>query len=342
MDRRTRVKVAINHKETDFTPYQVNFTGQSHDRVAQYLGISDFEETLGVHMELASVTGPAVAKEVEKELFLDEFNILWDRRGAGKDIGMMAKIKLREPDLAGLSDVPAPNEQFIRATVEKLLARKNDTFKVGRISMAMFERAWSLRGIENFLADMLLEPAFAEALLDYIMEYDLKILDIFCEYSELDGVYFGDDWGQQTPGLMMGPATWRKFIKPRMAKLYAKVKNAGKAVIQHSCGDNTEIFPDLIEIGLDVYNTFQPEIYDIHNIKDKYGRNLTIWGGISTQVLLPYATPEEVKKETANLIRVLGKGGGYIAGPTHWIPGDVPPENIMAMLEVLRHQEQYI
>ena len=94
-------------------------------------------------------------------------------------------------------------------------------------------------------------------------------------------------------------------------------------------------------MGLDCYQTFQPEIYDIQQVKNTLGQRLSFWGGISTQRLLPFAEPDEIQKETVRILNILGKNGGYIAAPTHAVPGDVPPENIMAMLEVFAHQEQF-
>lgn len=205
------------------------------------------------------------------------------------------------------------------------------------IGFSMFERAWSLRGMENLLMDMIDEPEFVDELLDTIADYNIKIIDIALEY-DIDGVMFGDDWGQQC-GLIMGPNYWRRFIKPRVARMYQRAKRKGKFILQHSCGDIYEIFPDLIEIGLDVYQTFQPEIYDIKSIKIQFGSQLTFWGGISTQKLLPYATPDEVRRVTKNTLEIMKQGGGYIAAPTHCIPGDVPPENVLAMLEVF---DQYV
>jgi hypothetical protein len=165
---------------------------------------------------------------------------------------------------------------------------------------------------------------------------NLKILDIVLEY-DVDAVYFGDDWGQQH-GLITGPKLWREFFRPRLAKMYDAAKKNGKFLIQHSCGDIEELFPDLIDLGLDCYQTFQPEIYDVAAVKKKYGANLSFWGGISTQQLLPCATPDEVRAETRRLMKILAVNGGYIAGPTHAVPGDVPPENILAMADVLQNQ----
>jgi len=194
--------------------------------------------------------------------------------------------------------------------------------------------------MENLLADMIAEPTFVEALLEKICEFNLKLMDIMLEYP-LDGVYFGDDWGQQS-GLIMGPRLWRRFIKPQVKRMYEKAKSKGLMVIQHSCGDIHELFPDLVEIGLDCYQTFQPEIYDIEAVKREYGADLSFWGGISTQRLLPYASPDEVRRETARIMRIMGKGGGFIAAPTHAVPQDVPPENVDAMFDVFLNQEKYL
>jgi uroporphyrinogen decarboxylase len=131
---------------------------------------------------------------------------------------------------------------------------------------------------------------------------------------------------------------WRKYIKPLLAKQYEEVKKKDKVVIQHSCGDNNLILQDFIEIGLDVYNTIQPEIYDLKKLKSQYGDNLAFWGAISTQRLLPYATPEEVKMKVRETMGILGKGGGYIASPTHRMPQDIPVENFLALVEAFKNQ----
>ena len=120
--------------------------------------------------------------------------------------------------------------------------------------------------------------------------------------------------------------------------MYERAKRGGKFVSQHCCGDIIELFGDLIDIGLDVYQTFQPEIYDVPKVKREFGRDLTFWGGISTQRALPFLTPDQIKQVTRDMISTMRPGGGYIAAPTHAIPGDVPPENIVAMVEAMQAQ----
>ena len=150
-------------------------------------------------------------------------------------------------------------------------------------------------------------------------------------------MHFGDDWGQQT-GLIMGPELWHQFIHPRVRQMYQAVKAQKKFVSIHSCGKVQEVFPDLIEAGLDMFNPFQPEVMDPVAMKKQFGRRLVFFGGISTQRLLPFGTVAQVKKEVRELLKVVGEQGGYIAAPAHDIPGDAKPENIAAMLDVLQNQ----
>ena len=331
MTKRERVIAAIRHQEPDFTPHNVEFTAQAAARMAAF--DPEYQHKLNNHID--SVYYDGFLTEIAPDFWRDDFGVTWNRTGADKDIGVIEGVCIPEPDLS-LYTFPELDEARLRAEYRAMMSRDDGRFKFGMIGFSMYERAWTLRGMENLLMDMLTEPEFVERLLDGITDYNLKVINLALEY-DIDGFHFGDDWGQQK-GLIMGPAHWRRFIKPRVARMYAAVKDAGKVVSQHSCGDIEEIFPDLIDIGLDVYQTFQPEIYDMGKVKREFGRDLTFWGGISTQRLLPYASPEEVRRVSGETIRVMGAGGGYIAAPTHAVPGDVPPENVLAMLEVFNDQ----
>lgn len=337
MTRKERVTRALRHERTDFVPFAVDFTHQAHERMVQYTGDPGFEERTESHIAGMQYWGWPSETAPGTERFRDAFGVVWNRNGVDKDIGVIDDLVIPEPE-AGLCDyrLPSVDEPRLRADVEATLARAGDRFVGAGIGFSLFERAWSLHGMENVLMAMVAEPAFLDELLDAIVDHDLAVLDVLCGYP-LDFVYFGDDWGQQH-GTIMGPANWRRFLKPRLARLYERAKRDGFFVVQHSCGDIRELFPDLIDIGLDCYQTFQPEIYDIAVVKREYGADLSFWGGISTQRLLPYATPDEVKRETRRIIGIMGKGGGYIAAPTHAVPGDVPPENVLAMLEAFQDQ----
>jgi uroporphyrinogen decarboxylase len=335
MTRKERIIQTINHIQTDYIPYQIDFTAQEYEKVAKYLGDKSFGEKIGNH--ISSVRYDGWPKEIApgSGYFRDDFGVLWNRNGADKDIGFIDGYVITEPDITTYR-FPLPDEKTFRSMLEKTVKESKDRFITVNMGFSMFERSWTLRGMENLLVDMITEPDFVDQLMDAIAAYNVHMMDIALEY-DIDGFLFGDDWGQQK-GLIMGPDYWRRFIRPGMAKMYEKAKSKGKYVFQHSCGDISEIFPDLIDMGLDAYQTFQPEIYDIQKVKTEYGSRLTFFGGISTQRLLPFASPDKVREVTRKTLDIMGKGGGYIAAPTHDIPGDVPPQNVIAMLDVLENQ----
>ncbi len=339
MTKRERCIAALKHRSTDIIPFHADFTMQAHDKMQSFTGNPDFYRKLGVHLKYIQYWGRPAELPGKKNHFKDEYGVVWNRSGADKDIGVVQDYIIKDFD--NLEYVfPDVNEEKLRSEYEGLMRTREDCFIFGGIGFSVFERSWSLAGMQEVLMAMVTHPDKLNQLYDMICEYNLKILDIALEY-DLDAFYFGDDWGQQK-GLIMGPDLWRKYIKPRMKKMYSKVKERGLFVIQHSCGDVETIFEDLIEIGLDCYQTFQPEIYDIQKVKSAYGDRLSFWGGISTQQLLSRATPDEVREETIKTIRIMSENGGYIAAPTHALEFDVPPENIMAMFDVFQNQSRYL
>ncbi|MDD4494003.1 MAG: uroporphyrinogen decarboxylase family protein [Eubacteriales bacterium] len=326
MTNKQRVIRAIRHMSTDRIPYSVYFTEPAFKSMQDFCRNSDFYDTLDSHICMYEYSHYS---EVKPGYFEDHFGVVWNRSGVDKDIGIVFNKKLSEPSLKGF-DMPPVDEKAVRQIIVNGLLSHPDNFNLYCIGFSLFERAWTLCGMEDLLVYMVLEPKFVHELMDLITEYNLRILDIAMEY-EVDGIHFGDDWGQQQ-GMIMGSTHWRTFILPGIKRLYGAAKSKGKVVSQHSCGDIQEVFGDLIDAGLDVYQTFQTEIYDVERIKKEYGNHLTFWGGISTQRLLPSGTPQQVYDETCRMIELMSENGGYILAPTHAVPGDVPPENIMAML----------
>lgn len=335
MTRRERVIAALNHLETDIIPYDISMTGQAWEKMVAFYNDKNFAAGIGGHITSCYYDGDNKPVPGKEGYFRDDFGVVWNRNGADKDVGVVEEWLIPEPSMAGYRFPEVPTKQ-IHERCKHTLENAGDLFTCAAIGFSLFERAWTLTGMENLLEYMITEPEFVTELLDAITNYNMQILDIYLEY-DFDCIHFGDDWGQQR-GLIMGPNHWRKFIKPQLAKIYARVKEKGLFISQHSCGDIQEVYPDLIEVGLNMHQTFQPEIFDIHKIKAMYGDKLSFWGGISTQRLLPFATPEELVKTAKEIMQVVGKGGGFIAAPTHSIPGDVPAENIHALIELLKNQ----
>ncbi len=330
MNYRDRVIKALCHEKTDILPYNLDLTEDVYSRLVEYYKDENFYEKTGSH--LVQERNESFT-ELGSKRFKDMFGVVWNRAQEG-DFGIVENYILTDSEF-GDYVFPEPDEKLIRKKCSRLQSQ-TDKFRMYAIGFSLFERAWTLRSMPELLIDFMINKEFASQLLDKIVEYNLAVVDIVAQY-DIDCVFFGDDWGQQK-GLIMGPSLWREFIKPRLKKMYDRVKEHGMYIFQHSCGDIHEIFPDLIELGLDAYNTFQPEIYDVVEMKRLYGDKITFYGGISTQRLLPTGTPDEVKNEMKRLMKILGENGGYIVAPTHAMPNDIPTENILAFLEVLQNQ----
>jgi uroporphyrinogen decarboxylase len=122
--------------------------------------------------------------------------------------------------------------------------------------------------------------------------------------------------------------------------MYAAAHEVGKYVMIHSCGDVDELFEDLIEMGVDCFNPFQPEVMDVAALMARYRGRLAFFGGLSMQRTLPYGSAADVRQETARLLE-LGRAGGYILAPAHAVEGDVPLENMLAFIELAQSQPGY-
>ncbi|MGD0111836.1 MAG: uroporphyrinogen decarboxylase family protein [Armatimonadota bacterium] len=334
MTNRERVHQAIQFRATHIVPHQVEFTVLARQKFAQFVGDPDFEETIGNHLAVLSHRRAAKWIEAEPGHLMDEWGVIWNRT-IDKDIGVVENQVLPEASLREFA-VPNPASPEVIAAYPGFIERNRDRFRMAGMGMSLFERAWSLRGMDNLLVDMLQAPRFVHELLDRILEFNLAQLDLILS-RDIDAVHFGDDWGSQG-GLIMGPALWREFIKPRIAQMYAPVRQAGKRVSIHCCGDVKEILPDLVEVGLDLFNPFQPETMDVFETKKRYCGQLSFYGGISLQHLLPHGTPDQIRSEVKVLLSTLGEGGGYIASPSHAVTVDVPCENLVALIEVFQDQ----
>ncbi|MGA2477658.1 MAG: uroporphyrinogen decarboxylase family protein [Spirochaetia bacterium] len=334
MTARERVIASLEHRQPDATPWHVTFTEPSRAAMAAFYGDPGFESRLGNCLCVLRTRLPDAELPGSPGIQVDEFGVQWDRT-VDADIGTVCSTPVTPENLAEYR-FPDPEAPARFAHFPDRLEARGERFAVATVAFTLFERAWTLVGMENVLMAMAGDKPFANALFDRILEHQMAVTRAALAW-DIDGMRFGDDWGQQR-GLIMGPALWREFIKPRIARLYGMVRSRGKRVFIHSCGNVTEILPDLIEIGVDVFNPFQPEVMDVEEVKRSLGERLTFFGGISTQKTLPYGSVAQVKDEVRQLIDRIGRSGGYIAAPAHDIPKDARPENIAAMMEVLQEQ----
>jgi uroporphyrinogen decarboxylase len=333
MTPRERVIASLQHRQPDKTPYNIGFTQPAHAKMAAFLGDSDFAGKLGNCLAGIGAGPHTPWTEPLPHVRQDPFGVQWNVE-VDKDIGVVCNTCVTAETV---EDYVFPDfGDTYDADFRAFTAAHPDEFRIADLGFSLFERAWTLCGMETLFMAMADDPAFAHRLLDRILAFNLQAIERACAH-DIDAMMFGDDWGQQT-GVMMGEPLWREFIGPRVRQMYGAAKARGKAVFIHSCGKVDTLFPDLISYGLDVFNPFQPEVIDVYAAKRTYGDRLSFFGGISTQRTLPYGTPQETRDEVRRLLDEVGKDGGYIAAPAHSIPGDAKPENIAAMLEVLQGQ----
>ena len=168
---------------------------------------------------------------------------------------------------------------------------------------------------------------------DKIMEYNHRVIDNWLNVEGIDGLFFSDDWGSQE-GLFMKPEDWRKFYKPCYKELFDRTKSGGLDVWMHLDGNIKDIIPDLIEIGLDVYNPVQNDCMDIEWLGREFGGHLCFNGGVDVQGTLVHGSTRDVKREVYELVNLFGRfNGGYIGGTSHSIMPETPLDNVIAVYE---------
>jgi uroporphyrinogen decarboxylase len=327
ISKREVTQMVLDGLKPPYVPWSFGFTVEAKQKLQDHYGVQDLEGVLENHLiKLGSDIG--FFADLGDDRVQDIFGVVWDR-SLDKDIGIVEGCVLPEPTLQGYI-FPDPLDPRLFNTIPDRLAVYPDRYRVFQIGFSLYERAWTLRGMENLMMDFYDNPDFVTELLNTIADYNIAQVREAVKY-DIDAVYFGDDWGQQR-GLQMGPRIWRKMIYPVLKRMYGEVRAAGKKVFIHSCGDVDELFDDLIEIGVNCFNPFQPEVMDIYSLLPRYRGRLTFHGGLSTQRILPYGTVEDVRCETRRLLD-LGAEGSYILAPAHDVEGDVPLENMLAFIE---------
>ena len=208
------------------------------------------------------------------------------------------------------------------------------------------ERAFGLQGMDAFMLNLGMDPEFARTLLLKIAEYCKGLMAPFLEElgDNVDIIKIGDDLGTQT-SLLISPKMYREILKPIHADYIAFIKERTSAkVFFHTDGDVFPLIEDFIEIGVDILNPIQTSagsMADLPGLKKRFGSEIVFCGAIDTHQILPHGTPEEVRQEVRRVIETLGPGGGYIVSSVHTIMNDVPPENIVAMVEAVEEFGKY-
>jgi len=336
IDRKAAVIAAINHEETPLLPYRLDWEGDvGQGDIGQQLdahfGSDDWRGHVRSYLEYCAYADDGIYRP-GPDWTHDVYGCVWrrDRRPVH-----LEESVLKTPSLKGYR-FPDPDELFPpgwEAAARENIENNADRFTMGAIGQGLFERCWALRGFIECLTDAAGEPEFFEELAEAVTEHQLQLIDRLLPLP-LDGILLSDDWCDQR-GVMIGPDRWREVLKPRIARLYDRIKSAGKFTLQHSCGSVTPIIPDLVEIGLDVLESVQPEAQDMDpcTLKQRFGKDIAFWGGLGSQSLIPMGTPDEVRDEVRRLAEHMRVGGGFIIAPSKSLQPETPIANAVVLVE---------
>jgi uroporphyrinogen decarboxylase len=250
---------------------------------------------------------------------------------------------LAEATIADLDRYPFPDgsdpTRFAGLRERALALREGTTFALSStICGVSYEICWYLRGLERWFMDMIENVTFCEALLDRTSHFWVQWMTGFMDAvgDLLDVVMIGDDLAGQ-PGPLFSPHFYRSVVRPRQQQVIDVIKRRSACKIwYHTCGDCSAYIPDFIEMGIDALNPVQISVpgMNAHMLKQKWGDEMVFWGGgIDAQHVLPFATPDEVRRAVRENVETFKPGGGYVFNNVHNIQAGVPPENVVAMYE---------
>lgn len=349
-----RVQRALRHMPADRVP--VYFSAMDHAsalmdylNVNQGAGLKSYEDLLKyLQIDIRAFEPVYCGPAVKTRSGGTSTHNLMNPDYGGKTYSRDA-IHLPFEDVEDISSIdrypwPDPNWWDITPQLENMEACS------GRYAL-MFGYAWNpilcqlfeMFGMEKTMINMHLEPALIEAALARLEAFYMAYYSRFFKVLEGRVQIFamGDDFASQS-GMMISPEHWRRFLKPVYRKIFALAKSHGFFVWLHACGAIREVLPDLVEIGLDVWETVQTHLpgNEPEVLKREFGRDITFFGGISTQTTLPFGSTDDVRREVRERIAVLGENGGYICGPDHRLKEDVPVENIGALFDEARRYQR--
>ena len=324
-ERRNRVLRAFRFEETDFVPYKVGMFQEVHDSLVAYYGSAEPLDMIENHEFKVKVQYPK--RPAGNGTYRDCWGSLF-REGDNHTVDRLLEPALRNPTLAGYR-FPEVTDAHIPEVPEV------DSFRTVYVT-GILEACFALRGVEEILSDIMLHRPFVEELLERLVQISLQEVDLVAGMP-IDAVGVADDLAYQN-SLFISLHDIRKLLKPIYGRIFERIKSHDKMVHVHCDGRVHDLIPDWIDIGMDIYNPVQPECNDIAWIKREFGKHLRFLGGVGSQGTLVFGTPDEVRSEVNDRIKVLGKGGGYILSHCKALRPETPVENVIAFIDAVVNQ----
>ena len=336
MNSKERVLVAINHGEPDKVPIDAWLAPEVSEAVIKLLNIDISKDRFAMakalgHDMLYTNIGMCDGfnsiyredRKVGENLYQDLWGIKWRKKtqkyGSYCEFAEHPLADIKNYDNYKWPD-PLNSLKNELEMYRKLIEKDGKEYAImGGVACTMLEASWYLRGLENFMMDLVTNEDFAEELIDKTMNYHLTVSKKLVEMG-VDIIWWGDDIGNER-GPYISPKLYRELIKPRYAYMIQEVKKINKniKIAYHTDGKIDWALDDLVEIGIDILNPLQPDVNNVTAIKKKYGKKLTFWGNVDTRRVMSNGSCSDVVEEVKNVIRTLAPGGGLILASNHTI-----------------------
>ena len=344
-------RATVEHEPHDQFLFRTGYTRDLQERMLVHFGASDIEE---VHDRFGMISGVTVGIPERTDRPAPDFSRYYEdiqipENSSINSFGVLLVgtdfyhfthrvSPLRNATtLAEVEDFPFPTPERYNldpARLEAVVRRAHEEGKAVTGSIGhMYETSWQVRGYEEFLVDMYENPEICHLILERLSERNLAMAEAYAT-AGVDILHTGDDVANQN-AMMFSVDMWRKFMKHRWAKVFARAReiNPRIEIFYHSDGNIMDIIPELIEIGVTVLNPVQPECLDVAEVKQRFGKKLVLDGTIGTQTTMPFGSPEEVKAVVRDRKKNLGYDGALVLAPTHVLEPEVPIENVVAFFE---------
>lgn len=336
---RERVLSALHHQRPDRTPRDFWAEPPALRRLLEHMGVSEEQmlERLGVDIRRIQAVEPEprpIGGGVLQNMWGERFVYRATPWGPLREDlpGALAGAR----SFQEIRDFPWPSPDVLDHSGLQGLCRRYDGYAILYGFADVWQRPALVRGWAPFFEDMVERPEWAHALCRRFTDFYLE--DYTRAQRASDGridlfLLISDLGGQRGP--LISPAMFREFALPYIRAMIERIHELGGAVLFHSCGNVASFLPDLIAAGVDILDPIQPVAPEMEpeRLRAEYGGRLCFHGGLDTQRLLPFGSPEEVRAEAARYCATLGADGGYILAPAHLFQPDVRPENILAMYD---------
>lgn len=367
MTPRERILTALNRKVPDKVPidmgsFVTGITKVAYNKLLASLGIDETVKTLDVMQQLAwpsenilklfkvdtryliTTSADDIEKNISDGKYTDEWGLKYKLSSNNLyfemyDYPLSGITSRKELDSYQFPDIEEQKVHVVNAVDQMKEKYTDKRFAIcSEIYGSIFQRAWSLMGLEKFMLDVSLNLPLIEALFDKILNYWERFFKMLFTVTGdfLDVIWLEDDLSSQQ-GPLISPSLYRQILKPRLKQIVNSIQNlADVKIVYHSCGAVDNFITDLIDVGIDALNPIQVSAIGMNTavLKEKYGDHLAFWGGgCDTQSVLPFGTENEVRKEVIRRIDDLAPGGGYIFNTVHNIQADVPPDNVISVFK---------